>query len=175
MSESTVIYYERVVGELLGISRPELTWLRKEHLKKNKGWRMEGRDVVLTQAGLDDILVRVRASHNAAGGAEINFSPARVPVPAPAPPPPQKKGRGIRGHLLLCDRARPPAELVTMTVTRCYPNFRLLQARMPDGQEVDVRVKNNKNFVPRMTLKARLNADGKYEMEGRCPRTRGRY
>lgn len=171
MSDSTPIYYERVIAELLGISRPDLTYLRKEHLKKNEGWRMEGRDVVLTQAGLETILIRAKASLNTAAGTDaIDFSAALVspaegkkeegaatdPPPAPAEAP-----------------AKP--ELAVLTVTRCYPNYRLLQARTEAGDLVDVRVRHNKNFVPRMTLKARLNGAGKYEMEGRCPRTRGRY
>lgn len=181
---SEPIYYERLLAPILGISREDLVYLRGEVLKKNKrGWWREGRDIVITGAGLRLILERLRATSNSAP-VEVDLSPALVsgseekkegPEPAPVdgaedphrdeePPPPKA--------------LPPPAArngLVELTVLRCYPNPRMLRATTTDGQAVDVRVKTNKNFVPRMTLKARLVTAGKYEMEGRCPRTRGRY
>lgn len=169
MIESTPIYYERAVAELLGISRSDLTYLRKAHLKKNEGWRTEGRDVVLTQAGLDEILTRAKASLNTAGASDLDFASALVSTPTAL----EKNGQEEQPSATTISAPRP--EPIVLTVARCYPNFRLLQARTEAGVLVDVRVPNNKNFVPRMTLKARLSGTGKYEMEGRCPRTRGRY
>src|SRR4051812_45502317 len=84
------LYYEREVASILGLSRSELSYLRKEHLKKSAGWTMAGRDVALTQPGLDILLERVRASMNAATG-EINFAAALVPGSEPIDPAEKKE------------------------------------------------------------------------------------
>lgn len=175
MSEPTSpLYYERTVAEILGISRTDFSFLRKTHLEKKEGWLMHGRDLVLTKAGLAQILVHVKASLNTAN-ATLDFARALVPQALP------EKNEGGEQDAEPADAADPPPEspaapeLLTLTVTRTYPNQRLLQAMTPAGAVVDVMVRNNRNFVPRMTLHARLNKAGKYEMEGRCPRTRGRY
>lgn len=171
-------YFEHLLAPILGFTRADLRYLRGEALKKNVTWMKLGREVVISQTGLDLILARVRASSNAPSP-QLDFTPALVPQPekkepqAEGPPPP----------LLLTDRAPappPPAhprpgELVELTVKSCYPNPRLLRAATPEGAIVDVQVRNNKNFVVNMKLKARQGSAGKWEMEGRCPRQRGRY
>lgn len=166
-------YYERTLAPLLGISRDDLVYLRGEVLKKKKKglWRREGREIVIAESGLALILGRLREASNSAP-VDVDFSQALVPAPEKKSPP-----------LLLMERnpipvATPaPASngLVELTVHKLYPNAKMLRAATPAGELVDVRVKTNRNFVPRMTLKARLVCPGKYEMEGRCPRTRGRY
>lgn len=167
MSEpASLLYYERMVAEILGISRTDFSFLRKTHLQKKEAWQMHGRDLVLTSAGLEQILVHVKASLNTANGA-LDFTSALVPDPI------AEKNDHHAPEPTETPSAAP--ELVTLTVTRTYPNQILLQARTPGGELVDVRVRNNRNFVPRMTLNARLNPAGRYEMEGRCPRSRGRY
>jgi hypothetical protein len=171
-------YYERRLAPLLGISRDDLVYLRCEVLKKKKKglWRREGREIVIADSGLVLILGRLREASNSAP-VDVDFSQALVPAPEKKSPP-----------LLLMERNPAPAPLppfaspspeknglVELTVQKLYPNARMLRAATPAGELVDVRVKTNRNFVARMTLKARLVCPGKYEMEGRCPRTRGRY
>lgn len=165
MSDPNPSYYERLLAPLLGFTRDDLVYIRREVLEKEQGaWRYEGRDIVITQLGLDLILTRLRESQNDAPLA-IDFSAAQVPTGKKEGPP-----------ALLMDRPAPEKKAgVQLTVVRCYPNPRMLQATTPAGKKVDVRVKTNKNFVPKMTLEAREVCPGKYEMEGRCPRTRGRY
>lgn len=68
-------------------------------------------------------------------------------------------------------------EPVELTVIRLYPNRRLLQASNDELGEVTVRVSDNSNFRPTMTLKAIPPAPGKaavYQLAGRCPRYPGR-
>jgi hypothetical protein len=164
---SEPIYYERLLAPLLGISREDLIYLRGEVLKKKKGaWRRDGRDIVIAHSGLTLILERLRTTSNRAP-VEIDLSTALVPSAV------EKNQTAIDQETLMA--AAPMNGLAELTVVRCYPNPRMVRATTADGQAVDVRVKTNKNFVPRMTLKARLVTAGKYEMEGRCPRTRGRY
>lgn len=169
---SELLFYERTVAILLGLTREEVRYIRFELLKKETGWRRNGRDVVLTKAGVDQLLEHLRASKN--------DPPATLDLSEALVPPSEKKGPV--GPLLLCDRATAAAndrhakpDLVLLTVIRCYPNPTMIRASEPAGGVVDVRVKTNKNFVPKMTLHGRLVCPGKYEMEGRCPRTRGRY
>jgi hypothetical protein len=174
-------YYERRLAPLLGISRDDLVYLRGEVLKKKKKglWRRAGREIVIAESGLALILGRLREASNSAP-VDVDFSLALVAAPEKKSPP-----------LLLMERNPIPAAgpapaaatssspekngLVELTVHKLYPNARMLRAATPAGELVDVRVKTNRNFVARMTLKARLVCPGKYEMEGRCPRTRGRY
>lgn len=164
MNESTppaILYYERLLPPILGLTREDVAYLRREAVKKGAGWWKQGREVVITEAGLENILRRLADSSNTA--ANLDFSAARVSPPSA----PEKK-------------EAPPAaatagELVELKVKSLYPNPRMLRAFTPDRQVVDVRVRNNKNFVPGMALKARLGSGGKYDMEGRCPRLRGRY
>ena len=164
------LYCERQVAELLGLSRDSVRYLRGEHLTKKEGWTMQGRDVALTEAGLKKLL-EVLAQP------EVDLTPALILRP-PEPAPEKKEGAPAN------DPAPPaPAAgaattrpgLVELTVLRCYPNIQMLRATDPNGAQVDVRVKTNRNFVPRMTLHGRMVCPGKYEMEGRCPRSRGRY
>jgi hypothetical protein len=167
-----LLFYERTIAKILGLSREDLRYVRFELLKKNQGWRMDGRDVVYTQAGVDHLLHHLSASKNNLA-ATTDLSAAIVPASKKKTPP---------GPLPLRDPAPTPAPptaarngLVELTVLRCYPNPSMLRALDPEGAAVDVRVRTNKNFVPKMTLQGRLVCPGKYEMEGRCPRTRGRY
>jgi hypothetical protein len=73
----------------------------------------------------------------------------------------------------------PPPEPVELEVVRIYPNPRLLLARHLDagGGLALVWVPKNKNFRPRMKIKARPPDNGctTYRLEGRCPRFPGRW
>lgn len=176
IDEPEPIYQERDVAEILGLSRDEFRHVRSDVLKKKKEWRLEGRDVVLTATGLEKILAHLKAVLRGAPD-DLDFSRALVhPLTSPASAP-EKNGSAnpTEEKESPAGSAPAPNDLVQLTVRRVYPNFRLLQAATPAGELVDVRVRNNQNFVPKMTLQARLGPGGKYEMEGRCPRFRGRY
>jgi hypothetical protein len=69
--------------------------------------------------------------------------------------------------------------VVELTVTRVFPNPRLIQAATDSGELVLVAVATNNNFRPHMTVKAHapgpLPAPQLYRLEGRCPRFPGRW
>jgi hypothetical protein len=153
------LYIERKVAGLLGLRREVLKYLRDELLKKGPGWTMHAKEVVLTQGGLDTLLNRLSVTTHA-GAAALDFTPSLVT----GPDAPEKKESPA---------ARPDAE--DLTVLKIFPNYRLLQAVTATGEKVNVEVKNNANFRPKMKLKARLVKAGRYTMEGRCPRFPGRY
>src|ERR1051326_43864 len=61
----------------------------------------------------------------------------------------------------------PKPEIVELTVSRVFPNERLLEAETAGGERVRVRVSSNKNFLKRMKLKARPDPQfpGMYRLE----------
>lgn len=190
------LYFEEKICRRLGFTRRVFKSIRDEVLKKNEGWKMHGREVVLNQDGLDAILVHLRASSNSV---PTDFREDRVPMP-------EKKEAGTSEVSLTSPAGlityseddagseTPPAAAADpstspsppveppacagpeeLTVRRTYPNERILQAVTGGGDLVMVHVKSNLNFLPQMTLKARLTRPGHYQLEGRCPRSRGRY
>lgn len=158
---SEPLYLEQGVADLLGLSRRDLKSVRDEVLQKEKGWTVHGRDVALTQTGLDRILKQLRLADR-----PIDFATARVAAASS-----EKKAAA--------DMPGPAAaagnDTEELTVHRTYPNPRLLEALTNSGDRVTVGVKSNQNFRPKMKLRARLVRAGRYELEGRCPRYPGRY
>ena len=157
MSEPDRLFYEAKVTELLGLPRDTVAYVRASILKKESGhWQLRGRDVVLTQAGLDALLAHL--FETAEPDPTLDFSSCEVD-------PEKKEG----------------PDLVELTVKRTFPNRLLVLATLPDGGDVTVRVKDNSNFRPKMKLKARPPAEDAtgsaafYQLEGRCPRYPGKY
>lgn len=156
-------YFESKLSEKLGISRDELVAIRRQLLqKKQEHWKMLGRELVISRAGVDLLL----ASLIEKTGAGIDLSKilsCAVPqqsTTSKAAPPPQKNGE------------------VELTVKRLYPNDRLLLATHPETQEqLRVSVPSNANFRPAMKLKARPQGDPRqpWKLVGRCPRFPGRW
>jgi hypothetical protein len=150
------LYYEAKVADALGIARPALSRIRADLLKKNRGWLMAGRDVALTGDGLEAVLKAIGESSNARV-AGIDFSACLVA-------PDEKK-----------EEVAAAGGVLELTVKRIYPNVRMLQAEDPGGNPVNVQVPSNKNFVVGMKLRGRPLREGWYILEGRCPRSRGRW
>jgi len=72
------------------------------------------------------------------------------------------------------EQLQTEAPLFEITVTRLAPNPRVVFGRI-EGRTVTVGVRDNKNFIPGMKLKAH-RADGDlYRMFGNCPRWPGRW
>jgi hypothetical protein len=151
---SATFYYEAKLASALGLKRDELKFVRGDSLQKNLDWQMRGRDVVLSESGLAALKNYLGLNLNG-----VDLSGCAVE------PDPQKNGA--------------PAVLADLVVKIVYANPRLLLATTTadDGasREVRVRVKNNLNFRPRMTIKARQIGPDLYQQEGRCPRFPGRY
>lgn len=162
------LYLEKKLAEKIGVPREQLAELRKQVLPKKQTWT-EGRETILTQGGLARLLEVLRATSNA-GVPETDFSDCLLN-------PPEKKEPGSEEQATETVPATNGA-IVELSVLARYKNKRLLKAIEPEsGAVVDVRVPNNENFVPKMRLRARPvpgRADV-YQLEGRCPRSRGRY
>jgi hypothetical protein len=145
-------YLESKVADRLALPRETLTQLRASILKKEEGhWQMQGRDVVLSEDGLLALRLHLDLDGNE------DFSDCEAD--------PEKKENGA----------------VELIVKKVFPNRLLVEATTPSGEPVLVRVRDNRNFRPKMKLKARQpNPEGTgtaayYQLEGRCPRYPGRY
>ena len=163
------LYLEQKISAKLGLSRDAFRHVRREVLTKGRDWSEIERHTVLTAAAVQRVLEYMQKGSHAAQ-APLDFSdclysaaPAKNGAPASAEPGEEQQ---------LAPEAPP---LVELTVFRIYPNRGRLIATDPEGARVDVRVLNNRNFRPRMTLRGRIEKPGVYVMEGRCPRYPGRY
>jgi hypothetical protein len=159
LAASAPLYLEKKLAQKIGVPREQLAELRKQVVQKKHTWT-EGRETVITEQGLARVLEVLRATSNSPLSA-TDFTDCLLH------PPINKNGATASNGVALAE----------LTVVRIYPNRRLLRARLEDGPEVDVRVPDNKNFVPKMKLRARPASDrpNTWKMEGRCPRSRGRY
>lgn len=139
-------FLESLLAERLGLTRNALEDFRKEHLKKGADWKTENRRVLLRESAVKKMLARLDAQ-------DLDYSAAA-----------QKNGA-------VTDEVRE------LAVTKVFPNPRLIEARDSDtGQIVRVCVPNNKNFRPRMMVKARpWRGEILYRLEGRTPRFPGKW
>jgi len=144
-------YPEAAVTERLLLSPGVMSRFRSS-LKKNDDWIKNGREILLSPGAVKKLLVEL-------GSPNYDISSCAI----------QKNGRIAAAQ-----------EAVNLTVTRIFPNPRLIMARLEEsGEEVRVIVPFNVNFQPRMQIKARppLKADGPqlYRLEGRIPRFKGKW
>lgn len=80
-------------------------------------------------------------------------------------------GGGFPARVLML----PAPREIELTVTKVCANFHILECSFSGVLETfRVRVQNNRNFVPRMTIKARVEGSY-YILVGRIPRFRGKY
>ena len=61
-----------------------------------------------------------------------------------------------------------------MVVTKRWGNSQLIECVDGDNRR-NVKVPRNENFMPGMTIRAKLNLNGQWELDGRCPRRRGHW
>lgn len=168
--ETTPLYRERAIAQTLGLTRDEIRGLRRSLLKKEADWTKLERCTVLTEGALAAILEHLHITTNR-DLSETDFQPClftAVEKKSAADEPDDD------------DDDPPPAtaaasDLVQLTVVSLYKNRRLLRANDPAGELCDVRVRSNENFRPKMMLHGRIEKPGTYVMEGRCPRSPGRY
>jgi hypothetical protein len=143
---------ESAVAKKLCVAREVLVQFRKTNLEKNRDWKVEHKQVELSPDAIDRISTALGATADPGEPDTHNTPPAAVP--------------------------EVPVEL---EILRIYPNPRLLAAKTDAGVLVLVRVPRNKNFRPRMKIKAKPPTDGAvgsatlYTLEGRCPRYPGRW
>ena len=140
-------FLESSLADRLGLTRNALEEFRKAHLKKGADWKMDNRRVLLRESAVKKMLARLDA-------ADLDYSAAA-----------QKNGATDN-------------EVRELAITRVFPNPHLIEARdVASGALVRVTVPSNKNFRPRMTVKARPWKPEQllYRLEGRTPRFPGKW
>lgn len=175
VSLASPFYSEKKFADKLGITRVEMRIIRKTVLTKKRDWTIAGRDIVLSQAAISMVLEYLRNTSNAELPAD--FTDCLSGLLPPLPPASRRRGQDPGTNDAGEKQTPPPAAQAAqeLIVKRVYPNPRLLLALAPDGADVRVRVRNNQNFTPKMKLLAVPIGDGLYQMQGRCPRYKGRY
>lgn len=142
-------FVESLLADRLGVTRNALESFRSQVLKKDVDWKKENRQVLLSDDAVKKICRQL-------GSPDLDYSGCA-----------QKNGDGP-----------PSPEILELTVTRVFPNPRVIEASLEDGERVHVSVMHNINFRPAMKIKARLPLPGGprlYRLEGRCPRFPGRW
>ncbi len=145
------LFWEAKVAESMGVARERIAALRAEHLTEGAHFRNVRNAVVLTASGLEIIVAAL--------------APRSAPAPADKSPQPQAAA---------CPDG--PPERVTMVVRRVPPNIRLLLAsKLDDRTERVVRVRDNRLFMPGMSLTVIHCGSGLFQFTGRLPRRKGKW
>lgn len=139
--------FEAEAAVELGISRETMREKRTELMTEGQDWIQDGRDIKITPGALA----------------------ALKDVLSDTLTPEEKKAAD--------EAPTTQGEVKTFTVSRVTRNPKIILAKKEGGEEVRVRVKNNRNFLPGMEVRARqdLAYDDVFVLEGRCPRYRGRW
>jgi len=165
-------FSEESVAKDLGLSRDELKKMRAENLFVGEDFVLDGRSIMLTKGGIDrlrGVIGRmaakvVQTAEKLAGGLGVGADD-EFRTPSQILPGLLKK---------IADAAEDNLE--ELTVSRTWPNPRVLDAVASDGRTVRVRVRSSKNFIAGMILRARPDEfKTLYSHEGRTPRFRGRW
>lgn len=140
------------LADALGISKNALKKLRDDMLTPGADFVI-GQPITYTDEGIKKIRAHLGLPEPPAGPLEP--SKAGVPMPAPA------------------------TTRETLTVLRkANGNPRIVLCLTGDGRQVNLCVKSNANFAPKMSLPKcvqRRNAPSVYDYEGRLPRWKGRF
>lgn len=143
---------------VLGVSRDKLRWLRRG-LEAGVHFVKEGRSVVYTESGQAEVRARIAAELGAAavsGADGANGTDMSGVKPDPQSEP----------------------EIEELRVVRRVINPRIVFCAIDGAAPLQrVIVRNSQNFLPGMLVKARRvkgSAD-LWELQGRCPRWRGRW
>jgi hypothetical protein len=106
-------FIESLLVDRLGITRNALEGFRSHTLKKGVDWKKENRHVVLSDDAVKKILVQL-------GSPDLDYSACA-----------QKNGE---------ESPVPQPEILELTVTRVFPNPRLIEASLDTGRLVRVSV-----------------------------------
>lgn len=163
MSENS--FSEERIAETLKISRTDLIALRKEILFERDHWETKKRTVIYTQAGLDKVLEHLNlVSQGFAAPLVVTKSYNGVHDESEQP---------INDPGELSKKETAP-EYVLIRITQKFRNP-VLMAAVFEGNPIRVRVRDSKNFMVGMKIKARRIRDDFFIFEGRCPRWKGRF
>lgn len=163
MSEND--HSEERIAEILKISRTDLTEIRKEILFEKEHWSTQKRTVIYTKAGVDKVLEHLNlVSQGFAVPLVVTKSDNGVQLESERP---------INDPEAISTKEDAP-EYVLVKITQKFRNPLLMAAEF-EGKPIRVRVRDSKNFMPGMEIKARRIRDDFFIFEGRCPRWKGRF
>jgi hypothetical protein len=158
-------FSEERIAETLKISRTDLIALRKEILFEREHWETKKRTVIYTQSGLDKVLEHLNlVSQGFAAPLVVTKSHNGVPRESSEP---------INNPEAISAK-EPAPEYVLIRITEKFRNP-VLMAAVFEGNPIRVRVRDSKNFMVGMEIKARRIRDDFFIFEGRCPRWKGRF
>ncbi len=157
---------ERDFAEALGLREEHIRALRKAHLTYSTHWLKNGRDIVLTEAGLEKIravleLEKTPQKKDGAAGPAVALAAGKTVSDAgSAVVTLWVVSKPQNPRVLWCSDVEP-----TLWVEKKPPAL------------LTVRVRSSENFRPRMALRARPCPvrPNTFDLEGRCPRFPGRY
>lgn len=160
--------WESHVAARLGLSRKKISDIRREHLEPEVDFTKRGNAVVFTARGL----ARVEAL--------IAATPQGDSTPMGAKTTTGGDLAGNAAGSAAVNAAQYQPERARFVVVRVLPNRNLLFARRadyaPSAPETLLRVKDNRNFHPRLAaFEAQRGADGMWRYLGRLPRSLGRW
>lgn len=143
--------------QILGVSRCDIRKIRAEDLSEGPHWFKEGKYIYITPEGVAKMKTRLQtgpADENAA----VPHEDLCARKPAPIIQQPSGKRRG------------------TAVVNRVTPNKRIVECTVDGVAKQRVMVKDNKNFIPGMIMQVvKLRDRDMWELEGNCPRWKGRW
>ena len=148
---------EEEAAATLGLTEELLRELRADYLYEGEDWGKRGRKICYTEEGVAK-LSKMLADRTAACGKACQKTVEAALTAAPDP---------MAASLIL-----------DAVVTKVYETNRMfLEARLGDNI-VQVRVRDNLNFIAGMIIDARqlmMRNQQQYDFVGRCPRARGRW
>lgn len=149
---------ESKLAKDLGVPRKKLRTLRAKHLAPTADFVKGPEGIEYTVEGLQRMQEKLGA--------------AMKPVDsAPSTPPPSQVLAGM------AEDAVSPPRVAEMRVVKVYPlNPRLLLCELKDTPQAQrVRVRDNRNFLPGMVLKAVHENSDLWTLAQRLPRWRGKW
>ena len=145
------IIEEQKVATETGIPRDVLKKFRAEELTRDEDFALVCKSIKYSNAGLAKIRTK--------------FSlPVEMPEKEKSPALPGKEVDG------------GPVQCMAVVIKTYTLNTRIMDAALPDGKTVRIRVKDNKNFVPKMEVPVRPTPNPQiWELTRPCPRWRGKW
>ena len=179
MSADAFPHAERAVTAKLGITPKDLRGIRTASLTRGDDWEVVGNSVHYSSAGLGRLATLLKVPVDGAATAQpepekISTEPGAGPAAEPPlleeadPAPTPAASGGPAG--------RAAGAIEDLVCLKCYrPNRQIVEARTGAGEEVLVRVRDNTNLRPGMTMKCRFAGTRIWELAQRLPRRRGKW
>lgn len=163
----------------LGIARDRIVELRKEHLTQGADFIRMGNAVVLRPDGVEKLRKCVEGLCEAAKkeAALSGFTTAKTAVAKALGGILEKveaRQEKNAAQNLKKERDTKKSAEVKAQVCRIYPNPKYMQGQLADGEKIRIRVKNNRNFTPKMSVMVVHEQSDLYRYDGAMPRRRGR-